>query len=212
MTVSQRNCSSVSCRVSRLDTLALTWEEHQPRRRKAETTLFQELGHFLGSGSTPPPSVTSASKAVDCAVISTRGNMTTRPTAQNTTSASGWSPLWLHCPTEASLRCVSVRPVPVRVKAHDGRGVRKNPQENERKKPTQRWARTRLSHMSSVTVTYGSRPAAWRRRRHPPTSTGGFKAQPDIRNQHFHVDSILWKCSIYVQTRITSQINVTIWK
>lgn len=159
MMVSEQNCSPVSCSASRLDTLALAREEHQPRRREVKN-LCQELGHFLWSGSTPPPSATSASKAVDCAVISTRGNRTTRPTAQNTTSASGWSPLWLHCPTSASLRCVSILPVPVCVKAHDERGVRKNPQENARKDPSQRWARTRLSHMSSVRVTCGCRRAA----------------------------------------------------
>lgn len=124
--LSEQNCRSVSSTPghTRLDVR---------RAPTQKTTSCQELGHFPRSGSTPAPSVTSASKAVDCAVISTRGNMTTRPTAQNTTSASGWFPLWLHCPTSASLRCVSIRPVPVRVKAHDDRGVRKNPQENERK-------------------------------------------------------------------------------
>lgn len=35
----------------------------------------------------PPLSITSTSKAVACAVISTAGNVTTRPTAQTTTSA-----------------------------------------------------------------------------------------------------------------------------
>lgn len=47
---------------------------------------------FFLSGLIPLSQVTSAGKAVDCAVISTRGNMTTRPTAQTTTSTRAWPP------------------------------------------------------------------------------------------------------------------------
>lgn len=113
-----------------------------PKKKKQDYNygIFHEQRHFLSRpsyivfsirsivlqsaqlGFVPAPSVASASKAVDCAVISTRGNMTTQQHKLLPQPAPG-PPPWLHCPSSALLRRVSVRPVPVCVKAHGDRRV-----------------------------------------------------------------------------------------
>lgn len=84
---------------------------------------YSELSHSRWSCLIHPSQVTSAGKAVDCAVISTRGNMTTRPTAQTTTSTRAWPPGSLclfRLSSLASLRskCL-VQSVSLCVKAHE---------------------------------------------------------------------------------------------
>lgn len=90
---------------------------------------YSELSHSRWSCLIHPSQVTSAGKAVDCAVISTRGNMTTRPTAQTTTSTRAWPPGALslfRLSSLASLRskCLVQSCVAVRKSAREKHGVR----------------------------------------------------------------------------------------
>lgn len=105
--------------------------------------------------------VTSAGKAVDCAVISARVNVTTRPTAQTTTSSSAWprvsfascssslrflQPHWIPCPGQSR--------VPVRKRARKMACVRnKNETETPPKHRHGGRKKKRLLYRSHISCT-----------------------------------------------------------
>lgn len=117
--------------------------------------------------------VTSAGKAVDCAVISARVNVTTRPTAQTTTSSSAWprvsfascssslrflQPHWIPCPGQSR--------VPVRKRARKMACVR-NKNETETP-PKHRHGGRKKKAPVPISHFLHRLPPVWGRRRNMP--------------------------------------------
>lgn len=134
--------------------------------------------------------VASAGKAVDCAVISTRGNMSPRPTAQTTTSTSAWPPCtrlppFVLVPTSGPANSQSAS---LCVKAHGKWRARQQSAAETPPKaspvPSPRFCARRSPQMTSVEATCGKRG------RRSSRLSGGSRTESlrvkgtQIKNQH----------------------------